>query len=597
MDLAYVQINENLELANKSFIDTLSTAFTTDEVSIINAIKSIKIYNANPSRKYAIRFLCNNDAAYKYNICIADKITGVEQIKFITSVTNPGGLNFLTFTVTLGTNSPVTIKMAIDYAGLSNRVYMNFPYTSSNLIISKQTYTDVKTEDITGFTYSIQANTNSISDIYIKQNAITWSSGYWQSNGVLGSYSSYGHSSYLKVKPGAIISASKLGSVGASASAKVMSFFDANLVWVCYSDATTLTIDANLSPNYYNIAFVSFSTSDYVNLPSAIVISINNNTQLDEINTRVLALENRVLSVENKSMAILGDSIMMLMRTNSVGANTVTYLGTDSNTYTINQLTNIGGRLYVTSTLINGQSGIGTIECEITNSQQSNFDTQNWDALKLKLGLGELINCGLGGATIAERQYITAYPYPDGDGYTTCISNEARMLKRLVTSGRTTPDIIIIWAGTNGAGQPLIDNYSTIMALDWATLSDNVSGSTYRQTFYGGLRFTLEYLYRNFKNSTIYLFSPIQRNYSLTLEGQYDNLTNTRNALLKMGNRYGCVFCDALNESGIVDLYEKQDGSGYWLYDGLHPNAAGKELLKIMQVIKFFLNTFRKNNF
>jgi lysophospholipase L1-like esterase len=153
------------------------------------------------------------------------------------------------------------------------------------------------------------------------------------------------------------------------------------------------------------------------------------------------------------------------------------------------------------------------------------------------------------------------------------------MLKRLVTSGRQTPDAIMIWAGTNGAGQPSTDNYDEIMGLTWEVLSANDNtGWTYRKTFYGGLRFTLEYLYRNFQYATIYIFSPVQTNPADYRT--YSALTTTRNALEKMAKRYACIFCDALTESGIVDLFEKADGTGYWLGDGLHPKAAGKVLMK-----------------
>ncbi|MEL7586666.1 MAG: SGNH/GDSL hydrolase family protein [Prolixibacteraceae bacterium] len=591
-----VQIESNLEM-NKSFIES-STTFTADEITVAKAIKSIKIYNANPSRQYLIRYLCNNDSIYNYNINITDKVTGTEQTKSIATVSNPGGLNFLTLQFTLGTDNPITLKIAIDYSLLSERVYMNKGYAISNFVISKQTYSDVSIEMFedtqTTLESIIASNTSTLNELFIKQNEITWSIKYWTATGVLSTFGDYGHSSFLRVKPGAEITVSGLGIV-AGAAAKVMSFFDASYNWICYSDNFTETVDSDLHANYEEIAYVSFSTSNYITLPLTIVILINNNTEFDNINQRVSLLEATGITTKDKTLAVLGDSIMMLMRTNSVPANIVTFVGTDDITYPNADLTNIGGRLYVTSTLVGGEVVDGTtIECEITNSSQSAYDVQNWDALKNKLSLADLINCGLGGARFRERDYVTAYPYPDGDANTTCITNEVRMLKRLVDSGRTSPDIIMIWAGTNDVGQPSTDNFDEIMSLNWSILSANDNlGWTYRKTFYGGLRFTLEYLYRNFQNATIFVFSPIQAAETLRILA---DLTITKDAIKRMAERYSCIFCNALNEAGIVNEFEASDGSGYWLYDGLHPNNAGKVLLKNYAHRKITSYFFDKND-
>jgi len=235
-------------------------------------------------------------------------------------------------------------------------------------------------------------------------------------------------------------------------------------------------------------------------------------------------------SLSGKTVAVLGDSIMMLMNSNAI---------------------------------------VG-----------SNYDLQNWDALKTKLGLTDLINLGLGGATVGETTVYTNTPHPDDvdNPRTTCISNEARWLKRLTDAGRAIPDAIMIWVGTNGAGQPTDDIFDATMAIPWDTLSDDVLGAASRRTFYGGLRYTIESLYRNYQYATIFVFSPIQTNPADYRT--YAALTTTRNALKRMSDRYACVFCDALNEIGIVDLFEKADGTGYWLGDGLHPKAAGKIPMK-----------------
>ena len=290
---------------------------------------------------------------------------------------------------------------------------------------------------------------------------------------------------------------------------------------------------------------------------------------VDELNERVQFIESKTNDLNNKTIAVLGDSIMMLQRTNYSGTNTVSYLGSDGITYTFDQLTNINGKLYVTAD--------NSILCTVVNSNQNKLDNQNWDALKAKTGAADIINCGLGGATVKERQIITEYPYPDGDGKTGSLSNEVKMLKRLVQNGRSAPDCIVIWLGTNDSTGTLnTGNYDEIMALDYNTLADDTLGRSYRQTFYGGLRYSLETLCREYPFATIFVFTPIQTNPSNTRT--YENLSSTGEALMKMANRYSCICVNALTEIGIVDLLEASDGSGNFLADGLHPNADGKKV-------------------
>lgn len=293
-------------------------------------------------------------------------------------------------------------------------------------------------------------------------------------------------------------------------------------------------------------------------------------TELDE---RISAIESKTDSLSGKTIAILGDSIMALMRSTGSLNNVVSYLGSDGNTYTYDQLTNIDGKLYVAAD--------NSIICTVVNSAQNLIDSQNWDALKNATGAADVINCGLGGGKVTENQIITDYPYSSGDYRTTCLSNEVRMLNRLVQSGRNEPDCILIWIGTNDASNNnpnsiVADNFDEVMALDYNTLADDSLGRTYRQTFYGGLRYSLEMLIRNYPYATIMVFTPVQTNPAN--QRTYENLTVVGNALKKMANRYSCICVNALTEIGIVDLLEASDGSGFFLADGLHPNAKGKKL-------------------
>lgn len=319
-----------------------------------------------------------------------------------------------------------------------------------------------------------------------------------------------------------------------------------------------------------------------INNPGNKYIIIKSDAFVDKLyeNEKKIELLEKSIStqIQNKNLVVLGDSIMMLMRTNSVPSNTITYKDKVGNIYDYSLLTNVSGYLYVTSTLQDGQVIDTSVLVDIVNSSQNEFDLQNWNALKQFLGVQNLYNLGLGGATFKERQIITSYPYPDGNGWTTDLPNEVRWLIRRYTEGDVKyPDCIVIWMGTNGAGEPTSDNYEEIMSLTYDELNSN-EHYTERKTLYGGLRWSLETLYRKFEFSTIILVTPVQTNPDDYRT--YDRLTTTANAIKKMAGRYSCMVFDALNEIGVVDFFEKSDGSGYFLYDGVHPNSKGKILWK-----------------
>ena len=114
------------------------------------------------------------------------------------------------------------------------------------------------------------------------------------------------------------------------------------------------------------------------------------------------------------------------------------------------------------------------------------------------------------------------------------------------------------------------------MALDYNTLADDSLGRSYRQTFYGGLRYILEALYREYPYATIIVFTPIQ---TQRVNRTYSSLTTIGNALKKMADRYSCICVNGLTDIGIVDLLEPSGSNGTFLADGLHPNSDGKKLL------------------
>ena len=348
------------------------------------------------------------------------------------------------------------------------------------------------------------------------------------------------------------------------------------------TDPKNIGADVNLRFNPISDGYLFVWLYDNSNIPYVVGKEIGvsylpkeNEKSIKELNILINSISTEI---QDKNLVILGDSIMMLMRTNSVPSNTITYQDNEGTTYDHSLLTRKNGHLYVTSTLQDGNVIDASVMVDIVNSSQAGFDAQNWDALKQKLGVKNLYNFGLGGAMFAERQVVTSYPYPDGDGWTTDLPNEVRWLIRRHTEGSVEyPDCIVIWLGTNGAGEPSSDNYNEIMALTYDELNSD-EHYTDRKTLYGGLRWSLETLYRTFQYTTIILVTPVQtnpKNYRT-----YDKLTTTANAIKKMAGRYSCMVFDALNEIGVVDFFEKSDGSGYFLGDGLHPNSKGKILWK-----------------
>lgn len=339
------------------------------------------------------------------------------------------------------------------------------------------------------------------------------------------------------------------------------------------ADTTQKTINIYYTPQEDGYILIAEAGDGEIN-----VYTLKKELRLDYIEEKVKALETYSDNqLYNKNIAILGDSIMMLMRSSGIDS-AVSFVGEDGNTYDIDRLSVNNGKVYVTD------SGI---ECKVVNSNQYAWDNQDWQRLKQLLGVKALTNLGLGGAAYTERDIVTEYPFADNvvaDGFlATSIPNQVRWLKRLVSEGiKDTPDAIVVWAGTNNSGYTNLDNYEEVMIKDWSVLSDDEQGFAIRKTVYGGLRYTIESLVRAFPESTICIVAPCQSRYSANKEYDSGNLPKVVDAIRKMANRYSCIYIDAYHEIGICDLFEKINGdnntSNTWYYDGLHPNGKGKIL-------------------
>lgn len=329
------------------------------------------------------------------------------------------------------------------------------------------------------------------------------------------------------------------------------------------------------------IKFISFSNNFVAKeYPSFMLLRT---PLVNEVALGVVKQQQIVSPLKGKNIAVLGDSIMAKMAQDGISTSgTVTYVGTDGITYSLSELTNIGGLLYVTSTLDDGQIVSTTIQADVHNANQSDMNIESWIPLQQALEANYIINTGRGGATITGNVITTAYPNGQQTTFNT-MPNHCLELKRRVDAGEPSPDVIMIWAGTNDVRKFVVDNqwveptnFDEIMSLDYTTqlLADTDAAMNYKKTFYGGLRFCMEYLYRNFQNALVVLFSPIP---SVVSPRTYERERLVGSYIKRMAERYSAIFVDACVEMGITDIFDTET-SHRWLRDGLHPNDAGKVL-------------------
>lgn len=204
------------------------------------------------------------------------------------------------------------------------------------------------------------------------------------------------------------------------------------------------------------------------------------------------------------------------------------------------------------------------------STQSTDHDTQDWASLKDALQLGELINCGIGGSTWQDRGDINITDTPIKATATGTASNCVRMLERLVSEGRTSPDIILMAYGTNGS--TVDGDFSAIMSMTFAALEADEAA---RETFYGGMRYAIERASNSFPDARIILFTPPQ---AVGSGRNYTALKAAGDAIKIMGSRYSAPVVDLLSDLGIRDMHEIDGSNGRYLSDGTHLNSAGKTL-------------------
>ena len=237
------------------------------------------------------------------------------------------------------------------------------------------------------------------------------------------------------------------------------------------------------------------------------------------------------------------------------------------------------------------------------------------DSLAEKTGAEKVINCSRAGATWAWRESYESYltselltkeivPIVSQDGKTvsfednnemengnipinnsnyTYINNEIAFMQRLIQEGYAEPDVIVISCGINDTGSYTEVYSDELFEKKFYTDRDSLDDSV-KKTLGGGLSANLEALKDLYPNAIIIVSTPIQSAYAYLRP----YIPNTCMWIEKMAAYYSIPVIDAYSESGILAEFEKgwendsytgEGTEGKYLFDGLHPNSDGYQLL------------------
>ncbi|MGS0465308.1 SGNH/GDSL hydrolase family protein [Bacillus pacificus] len=193
----------------------------------------------------------------------------------------------------------------------------------------------------------------------------------------------------------------------------------------------------------------------------------------------------------------------------------------------------------------------------------------NWPTFtKFDLQVSQMWNYAKSGATYKDREI----------NGTTVVPRQmiSTQINTAIANNRPG-DIIVVSMGTND-GASNLGSYETAMSK---TTLDDLD----RTKLYEAIRWAFWKIRTHYPNAFCYAATPIQR-------VSHDQPQELLDAITKMAKRYNFIIIDAHNESGIVRDFEVPNGQGRYLYDGLHPNTNGQELMSKLYS-RVILNTFR----
>ena len=223
---------------------------------------------------------------------------------------------------------------------------------------------------------------------------------------------------------------------------------------------------------------------------------------------------------------------------------------------------------------------LGSSTIDLMKTTTNADGVKDWTYLCQLLSAKKLYNIAIGGSTWQTQGIDTDTPDINITA-TRSASNQIKMLKRLVDSGKYEYPEIIFLQFTNGysVSGTITDNMEQVMAMSFDELEANAN---IRQLFYGGVRYALELLNRYFPKATYYVSDGIQCDRDLPYRRGYEYVKSGRDALKKMCDRYSCPFLETSRSIGIVDLYEhgsKTSTSNIEIFTGA--TAAGTIVLSL----------------
>lgn len=201
---------------------------------------------------------------------------------------------------------------------------------------------------------------------------------------------------------------------------------------------------------------------------------------------------------------------------------------------------------------------------------------------------GELVaNVAVNGAVLKDSTGTTYDGNPTSDNQTN--NTLGNQVQKIINSGYSAPDIIIISIGTNGGISITQDQ---IKGAYYSSSNDLIAlGSVDRTSDAGAYRWCLEKLHATYPNALIFWCTPIMG---------YQATRSAENAMawaesLRIATEYtGQMMIDTIR-CGINGVNEKKDANGQYLVDGLHPNANGAKKIgyyNAAKVIPFLGNSF-----
>lgn len=394
-----------------------------------------------------------------------------------------------------------------------------------------------------------------LDDIYIPNTNITsgWELGYYRANGSIGYYSTY-CSVKFEVANNYKIEVDGINGVGGSADAVSGILLDEN----------NNVLDVITTQNFYTY---------YVNNVNAKYFAVCNNNINNVSDVTIILVVNSILNVletqlqsdfTDKVIYTLGDSITWF--SNSWAFN----LAQNINCKKVYNLAR-GGANFALST----DGYVYDENCAIWNNPFNYITSSDGKTESYPSNTDSTYNIPIIDTTYAE------------------LPNQVRFMDRLITEyDRPNPDIIIVSCGVNDTNQ-YAQTYSDSAFNE--IIDTPLENMTLEQkaTLGGGIRWCIETLMTKYPNAEIMIATPIQSDYAY-IRPYFEN---TIKWIMKFREYYSLKLIDAFNECGISRAFEKghndtsyvNPNNGRYLYDGLHPNDAGKKLMSYYYAKKIII--------